>query len=64
MAVHIDHGSAKSCLDWNHSAPYQKRSLLDPIQHMPGKVAPNVTAVSDKARKLTHGVRGEYKYTV
>jgi hypothetical protein len=31
---------------------------------MPQKVAANVAAVSEKASKLTHGVRGAYKHTV
>ena len=61
---HSDQDSAKVCLEWNKREPYTKRSLLDPIQHMPQKVAANVAAVSEKASKLTHGVRGEYKHTV
>ena len=31
---------------------------------MPGKLAPNVVAVSEKARALTHGVVGDHTHSV
>ncbi|KAJ8325638.1 hypothetical protein QVD99_002099 [Batrachochytrium dendrobatidis] len=55
--IHVDHSnSSKLCLDWGNHTTYTKRSLLDPMQHIPGQVSPNVSAVSEKARSLTHGV--------
>ncbi|KAJ1332745.1 hypothetical protein BSLG_008374 [Batrachochytrium salamandrivorans] len=56
--VHIDHAnSSRLCLDWGDRSPYTKRSLLEPLQHMSGRPLPNVAAISEKARGLTHGVR-------
>ncbi|KAJ3038440.1 hypothetical protein HDV00_000629 [Rhizophlyctis rosea] len=42
----------------HHNLPqFKARSLLDPIQHIPGKLPRNITDVSDKARGMVHGVR-------
>ncbi|KAI8909042.1 hypothetical protein EDD86DRAFT_275961 [Gorgonomyces haynaldii] len=48
--------SAKLCLDWGPQVPYTKRSLADPIQHLPGKLPLNISSLTQKARGLTHGV--------
>ncbi|KAJ3267709.1 hypothetical protein HK104_005683, partial [Borealophlyctis nickersoniae] len=55
--ANADTTTAKDCLDYGERAPFEKRSLLDPIQHMPSKLSANVTDVSEKARRLTHGVK-------
>ncbi|KAI9207715.1 uncharacterized protein BJ171DRAFT_472552 [Polychytrium aggregatum] len=38
----------------------KRRSLMDPIQHPPSKLQPNVIAVTEKARALTHGVQTDF----
>lgn len=55
-ALHKDPMTANLCLDYGDRTPYSKRSLADAIQHVPSKLSPNVTAVSEKARQITHGL--------